>query len=81
MHGPVDGGDAAGRVHEGTEAMTEQERTYLFMGEQPEKLDRCRIYDGTGGTGKRADWKPGPCVCESGFRRQCFLRDADCEVE
>jgi hypothetical protein len=58
----------------------EARRMYLFMGEIPELLERCRIYDDVGGGALPAGYDDPPrgCSCEAqghpeAWRRVCFL--------
>lgn len=61
-------------------------RDYLFMGVEPDRLERARVYlvlvDAR-------DAKPEPeqpsaslsCVCSPGHRRLCFFRSSVCPCE
>jgi hypothetical protein len=61
--------------------MTTQ-RTYLFMGEVEETLERARIYESSGVASEGAEpYRPTACSCAPGFKAHCFFRSDVCEVE
>lgn len=63
-------------------------RDYLFMGVEPDRLERARVYLVLVDT---RDAKPEPsklpaaaslsCVCSPGHRRLCFFRSSVCPCE
>lgn len=66
------------------QACENDDRDYLFMGIEPDRLERARIY---------VAYREGPapaestepvkrvCVCSKGHRRLCFFRLKECEAE
>lgn len=57
-------------------------RTYLFMGEVEETLERARIYESSGVAAESAEpYTPTACACAPGFKSYCFFRSDVCEVE
>jgi hypothetical protein len=62
-------------------------RDYLFMGVEPDRLERARVYLVLVRSDEVPEPQPEPppaapsCVCSPGHRRYCFFRSSVCPCE